>query len=60
MAANLGSQSEIIWFGSPNLLNKLSQRGFDIPSQVIVFAQGHKITPLLRPWNHNRLWVVDR
>ena len=34
-----------------NLLNKLSRRSLAMPSQVMVFAQGDKITPLLRPWS---------
>ena len=51
LAANRGSLSEIILSGSPSLLNKLSQRSLAMPSQVMVFAQGDKITPLLRPWS---------
>jgi hypothetical protein len=50
-AANLGSLSEIISSGSPNLLKRLSHRSVAVPSHVIVFAQGHKITPFERPWS---------
>ena len=48
-AANLGSLSEIILSGSPNLLKRLSRRSMAAPTQVSVFAQGHKITPFERP-----------
>jgi hypothetical protein len=48
-AANLGSLSEIILSGSPNLLKRLLHRSVTVPFHVIVFAQGHKITPFKRP-----------
>ena len=48
-AANLGSLSEIILSGSPNLLKRLSRKSTAVPFQVIVLAQGHKITPFERP-----------
>jgi hypothetical protein len=47
-AANLGSLSEIISSGNPNLLKRLSRKSVTVPSHVIVFAQGHKITPFER------------
>jgi hypothetical protein len=47
-AANLGSLSEIILSGNPNLLKKLSHKSVAVFSHVIVFAQGHKITPFKR------------
>ena len=50
-AANLGSLSEIILLGNPNLLKRLSHRSMVAPSQVNVLAQGHKITPFERPWS---------
>jgi hypothetical protein len=49
LAANLGSLSEIILSSSPNLLKRLSRRSVALPSHVIVFIQGHKITPFERP-----------
>ena len=48
-AANLGSRSEIISSGNPNLLKRLLRKSMAVPSQVIVLAQGHKITPFERP-----------
>ena len=50
-AENLGSLSEIISSGSPNLLKRLLHKSTAVPSQVIVLAQGHKITPFERPWS---------
>ena len=48
-AANLGSLSEIISSGSPNLLKRLSHKSMAAPFQVNALAQGHKITPFERP-----------
>jgi hypothetical protein len=50
-AANLGSLSEMILSGSPNLLKRLSHKSVAVPSHVIVFVQGHKIIPFERPWS---------
>jgi hypothetical protein len=48
-AANLGSLSEMISSGSLNLLKRLSRKSVAVPSHVIVFVQGHKITPFGLP-----------
>jgi hypothetical protein len=48
-AANLRSLFKIISSGNPNLLKRLSRKSVTVPSHVIVFAQGHKITPFKRP-----------
>jgi hypothetical protein len=50
-AANLRSLFEIILSGNPNILKRLSHRSITVPSYVIVFAQGHKITPFEKPWS---------
>ena len=48
--ANCGPQSEIILFGNPNLLYRLSKSRVATCSAVIIFEHGRRITPFVRPW----------
>ena len=49
--ANCGPLSDIILSGNPNHLYKFSNRYLAVSSAVIVFEQGMRITPLVRPWS---------
>ena len=50
-AVNWGPRSDMILLNSPNLVYSFLKMIVAIPSAVIVFLVGHRITPLLSPWS---------